>query len=711
MIDGLVPWDDQAALEELFMNAAEGDDGSIAQLTAALRVPGREPVSAWAGEIREAWTSGVELLTEARGDGALSPAAVAWLHALAGVGYDSRAFRDLLARAARTAFSAYADPAGLLGALGIQREGTPTTTVAGRWDVFSAIAVGVTCYHPGHGCGRVVEIDALGNDLHIDFGRRQVVPLAAALNDLVVVLIASLIDQLRRGEARWEDALAGPEWHRQLAESLVPPDGAAGLIEKLLVPDVLSATQWRAATGVATGGAVRGRRRQPQADGAAERLIAEARTLVELREQLRRAPKAGLSAEDAANSESLLRSAGSRLDLAECYCETVAMLWGSASGNDWLREMLQDKTGGGPAVCWRDPELFVSLTDASAGKLVPKWLAASHVAVGPAAFCELCVELPLRLWTPVEKTLRAAGGDIGALASVVQGRARSGRATADMLVWLWRSKLPERELLLDVSVMFKTLGQPVKGAFIRAHRDLRKLLTRDDSFHQFLVEGRSESTLPAFVRTLEQAAILEQGERQSLLVRLVRIFPDLRPLIEKRAPATRRKAQDQDLITSRRSYEARREELRELIEVKIPANSRAIAHARSYGDLRENAEYKAAKEEQAFLGARCSEMELALDRVKPVDFEAGVEPPQAIPGSLVTLIDAVGAEQQFYLLGMWDSDPDRKLLSYDAPLGKLLLGKRPGGQVEMPNGGQASVTAVGSLPQDLVDWLNLTSDA
>ena len=124
------------------------------------------------------------------------------------------------------------------------------------------------------------------------------------------------------------------------------------------------------------------------------------------------------------------------------------------------------------------------------------------------------------------------------------------------------------------------------------------------------------------------------------------------------------------------------EDLDLLNKEKIPANSQAIEAARELGDLRENAEYQMAKDEQKVLLARQSELQTDLMRAKPTDFMDAPTDFVGI-GSIVNLIDSNSGENQRYvILGAWDSDPDNNILSYLTPLGQKLLGKKNGENVE-----------------------------
>ena len=115
---------------------------------------------------------------------------------------------------------------------------------------------------------------------------------------------------------------------------------------------------------------------------------------------------------------------------------------------------------------------------------------------------------------------------------------------------------------------------------------------------------------------------------------------------------------------------------------KIPENSEAIGKALEHGDLRENAEYHMAKDEQKLLLARRSEIEQSLSKAQITDFSDTSTDYLGI-GSEVELFDETSQQNQHYvILGAWDGDPERNILSYKTPLGQSLLQKRVGEIVE-----------------------------
>src|SRR5438309_4125174 len=101
---------------------------------------------------------------------------------------------------------------------------------------------------------------------------------------------------------------------------------------------------------------------------------------------------------------------------------------------------------------------------------------------------------------------------------------------------------------------------------------------------------------------------------------------------------------------------------------KIAANSKEIAIARSYGDHRENHEYKAAKEMQKLLMRRKGELETQLVRARGTDF-ANARTDVASIGAVVRAMDLEANQaEHFTILGAWDSDPEKGVVSYMSPV-------------------------------------------
>ena len=139
---------------------------------------------------------------------------------------------------------------------------------------------------------------------------------------------------------------------------------------------------------------------------------------------------------------------------------------------------------------------------------------------------------------------------------------------------------------------------------------------------------------------------------------------------------------------TREGYEILKKELEKLKRVERPQNIKAIEEARAHGDLSENAEFAAAKDRQGFLEGRISELEYKLARADVIDPDM-LNKEKAVFGSRVLLenIDT-GQDVEYQLVGPDESDIEKGRISISSPLGKAILGKKPGDELilQVPGG-------------------------
>lgn len=126
------------------------------------------------------------------------------------------------------------------------------------------------------------------------------------------------------------------------------------------------------------------------------------------------------------------------------------------------------------------------------------------------------------------------------------------------------------------------------------------------------------------------------------------------------------------------------EELRNLRSIERPAVIRAIAEARSHGDLSENAEYHAARERQSFIEGRIAELEEVVSAVEVID-PASLSGDNIKFGARVRLVDEeTEKETDYQIVGVYEADIKAKLLSISSPLAKALIGKKAGDSISVP---------------------------
>jgi len=132
-----------------------------------------------------------------------------------------------------------------------------------------------------------------------------------------------------------------------------------------------------------------------------------------------------------------------------------------------------------------------------------------------------------------------------------------------------------------------------------------------------------------------------------------------------------------------RGHELLQDELKRLKTVDRPAVVKAIAEARAHGDLRENAEYHAAKEQQGFIEARIKDIEGKLSHKQIIDVSAVDARGKVIFGSTVVILDEnTDQEITYTIVGEDEADIRQGMISYTSPIARALIGKNEGDAIE-----------------------------
>jgi transcription elongation factor GreA len=133
------------------------------------------------------------------------------------------------------------------------------------------------------------------------------------------------------------------------------------------------------------------------------------------------------------------------------------------------------------------------------------------------------------------------------------------------------------------------------------------------------------------------------------------------------------------LIVTQAKYEEKQRQLARILDEEVPANSKEIAFALSLGDLRENAEYKAAKEKQEILNSTVAKLKDEIERSQLFD-PRQINTNRVSFGTIVKLENEAGQIERYTILGPWESDPDHQVISYLSPFGSTMMSKKAGEQ-------------------------------
>lgn len=231
---------------------------------------------------------------------------------------------------------------------------------------------------------------------------------------------------------------------------------------------------------------------------------------------------------------------------------------------------------------------------------------------------------------------------------------------------------------------------------------LADLLSDDRDLIPDLLNGTNVEIATDLAQTLLLNQGFEDLTKKSLLARFIKLYPSIQSLLSAEAVVTAEEQSDV-LVVSQKSFDAAKAEYEELINVKIPENKEAIATAREHGDLKENSEYKMARQDQDLLLARKNELEVNLSTAKVTDFsEAGTV--SVGIGNVVTLKEgSTGKTRKYSILGAWDSDPNNDILSYKTPLAQGIIGKNVNDTVSTNIGGNEEQWTILSIER----WLDL----
>ncbi len=252
-------------------------------------------------------------------------------------------------------------------------------------------------------------------------------------------------------------------------------------------------------------------------------------------------------------------------------------------------------------------------------------------------------------------------------------------ASSELLLWLARERTDAFADILGPEVFRAMLTAMERDQFNeRRSNRLREYILDDQDLLAELTAAADLEVIKDLTRALQLSPVFDDMDKRSLLARLVKSHPAVQSLV-----SGEQTKQDSTLVVSWSSLERRRDEYTELVHKKIPANSREIALARSFGDLSENHEYKAAKEMQKLLMRRKDELENELVRARGTDF-VNAKTDAVNLGTVVHVMDtAANHPESFAILGAWDSAPEQGIISYLSPVARALLGHKPGEELEV----------------------------
>jgi len=327
-----------------------------------------------------------------------------------------------------------------------------------------------------------------------------------------------------------------------------------------------------------------------------------------------------------------------------------------------------------------------------------------------AALLRLLSKLDATSLTEVLQLLIREGAE-DACRQTIKGLMNSRRTEVEMLSWISKNmdKRTEWDLCTPselAEIILLEMEKDYAGNRLKAQNQLRDRFTQKawvkGLFDEMGQEGRER-----FFQRLKDTSAWPMMEKRSVLGHIIKIYPDLEKLMIGKQQDKDEEKKSRGPVTSIRSFRERQLMLEKIQKVDIPQNSKDIGHAREYGDLRENFEFKAAKEMQGILMRRQGELQQMLSLVVPAELE-NMPTDKAGIGTGVRIAYDDGREDRYSILGVWDRDEALGIISCESKLAQALDGHVPGDEVIIPTEhGDAKVrlVEVHRLSEAVKAWL------
>lgn len=305
----------------------------------------------------------------------------------------------------------------------------------------------------------------------------------------------------------------------------------------------------------------------------------------------------------------------------------------------------------------------------------------------PAAFGDRWVDVLTHIFDKVgsrgvaeiAKLLEERGQMPTLSAYLVSALARRSLGT-DALIWVCRERDTTASAIFSSEVgacILNLLETDHLSDGPRKTTRLQSMLSDDKELLGDIVGSMDVNEARNFGRRLMECPVFNELDRKSLMARVIKARPETGELV-----AGRGAKKEQELLVSWPSLEKKKAELDDIIRNRIPQNTKDISIAREYGDLRENFEYKSAKDQQKYLNNRKTELQRDISRARGTDFK-GADTSAVNIGTIVNLVNEDGNQMTYTVLGAWDSNPEKAELSYLSELGAALLNKKPGDTVQV----------------------------
>jgi transcription elongation factor GreA len=277
-------------------------------------------------------------------------------------------------------------------------------------------------------------------------------------------------------------------------------------------------------------------------------------------------------------------------------------------------------------------------------------------------------------------------GYTGKLAEMCNNCFDHHRDNREAVIWLYKNSRnsawlreagisAEKQLITLINILDITYRDIENHKDTVENRKINKLvhniLFKDGDLISFIDNADDDEIIRLFT-FVNDVKDLDPQDKLNLRSRILEKHPEFKffEVVEKKI--------SRGFMVTQAMYEEKKRQLAHIMDVEVPANSKEIEYALSLGDLRENAEYKAAKEKQGQLNSQVAKLKEDIARAQIFDPNS-INTSRVSFGTKVVLLNETAGHQEGYtILGEWESDPTNNIISYLSPFGKAILNKTVG---------------------------------
>jgi transcription elongation factor GreA len=264
------------------------------------------------------------------------------------------------------------------------------------------------------------------------------------------------------------------------------------------------------------------------------------------------------------------------------------------------------------------------------------------------------------------------------------------RECREAVVWLYKNSMEkswfkaanigkEKQLITLIHILDVTFRDMENSKDTVENRKINKLvhniLFKEGELKSF-IDNNDEDAIIRIFTFINDVKDLDPQDKLNLRSRILDKYPGF-----KFFGGTEKKV-SRGLLVTQVMYEEKKKILAHIMDVEVPANSKEIEYALSLGDLRENAEYKAAKEKQEQLNSQVAKLKEEIERAQLFDFNSINTSKVSFGTKVILFNETANKKEEFTILGPWESDPNKFIISYLSPFGNAILNKTEGEKFE-----------------------------